>query len=57
VLVLPLNNVSSENLAGWLGRQLRRRLEQRFEGISVRRLRLAVEETAGQSGVYRYDSE
>lgn len=57
VLVLPLNNVSSENLAGWLGRQLRRRLERRFEGISVRRLRLAVEETAGQSGVYRYDSE
>ena len=54
VLVLPINNTSSENLAGWLGRELRRRLAERFDDIDVKRLRLSVEETAGQSGVYTY---
>ncbi len=57
VLVLPINNTSSENLAGWLGRELRARLARRFEDVEVRRLRLAVEETAGQSGVYDYEGE
>ncbi len=54
VLVLPINNTSSENFSGWIGRELRRRLEQRFEDVVVRYLRVDVEETVGQRGVYRY---
>ena len=57
VIVLPINNTSSENLAGWLGRELRTRLARRFEDIQVRRLRVAVEETRGQSGVYTFEQE
>ncbi len=54
VLVLPINNVSAENLATHLGRELRRRLEAAFDDVVVRTLRLAVEETSGQRGVYHY---
>lgn len=54
VLVLPINNTSSENLAGWLGRELRRRIERRFGDLHVSAMRLAVEETSGQRGVYHY---
>ena len=57
VIILPLNNISAENLATWMGRELRRRLGERFADIRVERLRFAVEETAGQRGVYRYDGE
>ena len=56
VLVLPINNSSSENLAAWFGRELMARLAQRFAGLEVRRMRVAVEETPGQSGVYTYES-
>ncbi|MBK7876511.1 MAG: 6-carboxytetrahydropterin synthase [Planctomycetes bacterium] len=52
VLVLPINNSSSENLATWFGRELLRRLEARFPDLRVARLRVAVEETSGQRGVY-----
>ncbi|MAE28075.1 MAG: 6-carboxytetrahydropterin synthase [Planctomycetota bacterium] len=54
VLVLPLNNTSTENLAALLGRQLWRDLEANFPGVSLEFLRLSVEETAGQRGVYHY---
>ncbi len=54
VIVLPMNNLSAENLATWLGRELRSRLEQRFPELVVSRLALAVEETSGQRGVYHY---
>jgi 6-pyruvoyltetrahydropterin/6-carboxytetrahydropterin synthase len=57
VLVLPINNTSSENLAGWIGRELRDRLARRFSDVNVRRLRIAVEETPGQSGVYLFELE
>jgi hypothetical protein len=49
---LPLNNTSSENLAAWIADQLQARLEKRFADVAVRRLRVAVEETPGQRGVY-----
>jgi 6-pyruvoyltetrahydropterin/6-carboxytetrahydropterin synthase len=52
VLVLPINNTSSENLATWFGHELARRLQARFEDVEVSRLRVAVEETPGQKGVY-----
>ena len=54
VIVLPINNTSSENLAGWVGNQLRDRLAERFPDVAIRELRVAVEETSGQRGVYRY---
>jgi 6-pyruvoyltetrahydropterin/6-carboxytetrahydropterin synthase len=54
VLVLPINNTSSENLAAWLGRTLCARLSERFPDVAIRELELAVEETQGQMGVYRY---
>ena len=57
VIILPMNNTSSENLAGWVGRELRSRLSKRFADVSIRRMRVAVEETVGQSGVYSYESE
>jgi 6-pyruvoyltetrahydropterin/6-carboxytetrahydropterin synthase len=57
VLVLPINNTSSENLATWLGRELRARVERRFPDVVVEGLRLAVEETSGQRGIYRYRAD
>lgn len=52
VIVLPINNTSSENLAGWFAGELRERVERRFPDVRVRKLRVAVEETTGQRGVY-----
>jgi hypothetical protein len=57
VIVLPINNVSAENLATHLGRELRRRIEAEFAGVVVRALRVAVEETSGPRGVWRYERE
>jgi 6-pyruvoyltetrahydropterin/6-carboxytetrahydropterin synthase len=57
VLVLPINNTSAENLSAWLGRTLLARMEERFEDVEVRSLSLAVEETPGQRGVYRFASD
>lgn len=57
VLVLPVSNISAENLATWFGRELLSRLEDRFGAAQVRKLRLAVSETDGQSGVYYFERE
>ena len=57
VIVLPINNTISENLATWVGRELARLLRERFDEVEVRRLRVAVEETAGQRGVYTFEAE
>jgi 6-pyruvoyltetrahydropterin/6-carboxytetrahydropterin synthase len=54
VLILPINNTSSENLAGWIGRVLRDELSKRFPDVELSWLRLAVEETSGQHGVYEF---
>ena len=51
VIVLPINNTSAENLAGYLGRQLLVRLQADFPEARLERLVLAVEETPGQQGV------
>jgi 6-pyruvoyltetrahydropterin/6-carboxytetrahydropterin synthase len=55
VLVLPMNNTSAENLAAYLGRQLMQKLSERFDELVVSRLRVSVEETSGQRGVYTFD--
>lgn len=57
VLVLPINNTSSENLARWFAGELRTRLLKRFPDLALRRLRASVEETSGQSGVYTYEAD
>jgi len=57
VIVLPINNVSAENLATWFGRQLAARLAARFPDLVVRRMSCAVEETAGQRGVYEFEED
>jgi len=54
VLVLPINNTSAENLATLIGRRLLERLRGRYPEVEVQGLRVAVEETAGQRGVYHY---
>ncbi|MBT3339771.1 MAG: 6-carboxytetrahydropterin synthase [Planctomycetes bacterium] len=55
ILILPINNTSAENLAAWVGRHLRERLESAFPGASIHALEVAVEETPGQRGVYRFE--
>lgn len=57
VIVLPINNTSSENLSTWIGRELQRRLLERFPDLLIESLQLAVEETSGQRGLYRYDRD
>ncbi len=57
VIALPINNTSAENLSWWVAKELRRLLEERFEDVRVDHLRVAVEETPGQRGVYRYVRE
>ena len=57
VIVLPINNTSSETLATWFGRQLLSRCQARFPDLEVRELRVAVEETAGQRGVYVFGGD
>ena len=57
VLVLPINNTSAENFAAFIGRELKRRLEKEFADLSLHRLRVAVEETPGQRGVYLYEPD
>lgn len=57
VLVLPINNTSAENLSAFLGRELHERVARRFDDVVVDRLRVAVEETPGQRGVYLYERE
>ncbi len=57
VLILPINNTSAENLSAYVGRELIARIEQRFAGVRVQRLRVAVEETPGQRGVYVFSPD
>jgi len=57
VLVLPLNNTSAENLSALLARRLLERLRMRYPEVVVHSLGVAVEETPGQRGVYRYSAE
>lgn len=52
--VLPINNTSAENFATWMGRELRSRIAQRFGRTKIQKLRVAVSETPGQSGVYYF---
>ena len=52
VIVLPINNTSAENLAGYVGNQLMERIRKRFSGVPLKRITVGVEETPGQQGVF-----
>jgi 6-pyruvoyltetrahydropterin/6-carboxytetrahydropterin synthase len=55
VVVLPISNTSSELFAAWMARELDRRLSERFGAGSIARLRVSIEETAGQHGAFEID--
>ena len=55
--ILPINNTSAENFSTWIGRELVRRIGERFGRTQIERLRLAVSETSGQWGVYYYSDD
>lgn len=56
-VVLPIDNTSSENLAAWVGRELIVELGRNFQKLRTSSLRVSVEETLGQRGVWRFRSE
>ncbi len=51
IIVLPVNNVSVENLASWLTDRLMERFQAAFPDTSLLSLSVGVEETPGQRGV------
>lgn len=53
-IVLPLNNISVENLSSWLGQELLRRIADQLPDVEVLELMLSTEESPGQRGVYRF---
>ena len=55
-IVLPLNNISVENLSSWLGKELLARVAEQLPDVEVLELMLSTEESPGQSGVYRFQS-
>jgi 6-pyruvoyltetrahydropterin/6-carboxytetrahydropterin synthase len=52
VIVLPIGNSSAENLATWFARELRARMRVEWPHLQVIELRVSVEETPGQQGIY-----
>ncbi len=57
VIIMPMNNLSAENLSTWVGRELRRRLAEQFDDLVIAELSCGVEETSGQRGVYHYSAD
>lgn len=51
VIVLPVNNTSAENLAGYVAHRLLERIRAKFPSAPLERLSVGVEETPGQRGV------
>jgi 6-pyruvoyltetrahydropterin/6-carboxytetrahydropterin synthase len=53
VVLLPLINTSTELLAQHLAAEIRKKLRQSFPAARLRWIEVAVEESRGQSGIYR----
>ncbi len=51
VVVLPITNTSSENLAHWIAVSLAEAVRVRFPSLGLRSLEVSVEETPGQRGI------
>ena len=56
VKVLPVSNTSAENLAGFVGKELLDRLAKAFPRVRVTTLRVGVEETSGQRGIWHLEN-
>jgi 6-pyruvoyltetrahydropterin/6-carboxytetrahydropterin synthase len=54
VILLPLANTSTELLAEYIARQIRRKVRQNF-AAKIRYMEVAVEEARGQRGIFRDD--
>jgi 6-pyruvoyltetrahydropterin/6-carboxytetrahydropterin synthase len=53
VMLLPLANTSTELLAEYIARHIRRKVRQRFPLARIRSIEVAVEEARGQKGTFR----
>ena len=53
VLLLPLANTSTELLAEYIAKQIRRKVKRQFPSTHIRYMKIAVEEARGQRGIYR----
>ncbi|HEU4342603.1 MAG TPA: 6-carboxytetrahydropterin synthase [Candidatus Binatia bacterium] len=53
VLLLPLANTSTELLAEYIAKQIRRKVKQQFPSARMGYMEVAVEEARGQRGIYR----
>lgn len=52
VIVLPLRNTSTERLAEWACGRIREELERTVPADKLDRIRVSVEESSGQCGIY-----
>jgi 6-pyruvoyltetrahydropterin/6-carboxytetrahydropterin synthase len=53
VLLLPLANTSTELLAEYIAKQIRRKVKRQFSSTHIRYMKISVEEARGQRGIYR----
>ena len=53
VILLPLQNTSTELLAEYIGQRIRRKVRRQFPGAEIRFMQVGVEETRGQRGFFR----
>ncbi len=53
VILLPLVNTSTELLAEYIARKIRRRTLQKFPGAKLHFIEVSIDETIGQRGVFR----
>ncbi len=53
VMLLPLVNTSTELLAEYVAKQIRRKVGQQFPRATIRYMEVAVEEARGQRGIFR----
>jgi 6-pyruvoyltetrahydropterin/6-carboxytetrahydropterin synthase len=54
VILLPIANTSTELLAEYIARQIKRKVRQNFPA-KIRYMEVAVEEARGQRGIFRDD--
>jgi hypothetical protein len=52
VMLLPLENTSTELLAEYVGQQIRRKIKRKFPSARIRFMQVGVEEARGQRGVF-----
>jgi 6-pyruvoyltetrahydropterin/6-carboxytetrahydropterin synthase len=53
VILLPLENTSTELLSAYIAGQLQSRVRQQFPGAAIRYIEVAVEEARSQRAIYR----